>query len=124
MSQAGAGRWVRLWLWEPRPRGEASAAGVAFHQLDSFRELRRLLDSVVAGLDKVTTLREQLSNRQQEIREFLARQAHADEKQWAMDFSRSVFNLMQRSPSSYAAVTQTVVAQATISRFAVVSLLS
>jgi hypothetical protein len=41
-----------------------------------------------------------------------------------MDFSRSVFNLMQRSPSSYAAVTQTVVAQATISRFAVVSLLS
>lgn len=93
-------------------------------QLDSFRELRRLLDSVVAGLDKVTSLREQLSNRQQEIREFLARQAHADEKQWAMDFSRSVFNLMQRSPSSYAAVTQTVVAQATISRFAVVSLLS
>ncbi len=93
-------------------------------QLDSFRELRRLLDSVVAGLDKVTALREQLSNRQQEIREFLARQAHADEKQWAMDFSRSVFNLMQRSPSSYAAVTQTVVAQATISRFAVVSLLS
>ena len=93
-------------------------------QLDSFRELRRLLDSVVAGLDKVTSLREQLSNRQQEIREFLARQAHADEKQWAMEFSRSVFNLMQRSPSSYAAVTQTVVAQATISRFAVVSLLS
>jgi len=93
-------------------------------QLDSFRELRRLLDSVVAGLDKVTSLREQLSNRQQEIREFLARQAHADEKQWAMDFSRSVFNLMQRSTSSYAAVTQTVVAQATISRFAVVSLLS
>lgn len=93
-------------------------------QLDSFRELRRLLDSVVAGLDKVTSLREQLSNRQQEIREFLARQAHADEKQWAVDFSRSVFNLMQRSPSSYAAVTQTVVAQATISRFAVVSLLS
>ncbi|MCQ4259976.1 hypothetical protein [Stutzerimonas stutzeri] len=93
-------------------------------QLDSFRELRRLLDSVVAGLDKVTSLREQLSNRQKEIREFLARQAHADEKQWAMDFSRSVFNLMQRSPTSYAAVTQTVVAQATISRFAVVSLLS
>jgi len=92
--------------------------------LESFRELRRLLDSVVAGLDKVTALREQLSNRQQEIREFLARQAHADEKQWAMDFSRSVFNLMQRSPSSYAAVTQTVVAQASISRFAVVSLLS
>ena len=92
-------------------------------QLDSFRELRRLLDHVVAGLDKITALREQLSHRQQDIREFLARQAHADEKQWAMDFSRSVFDLM-RSPSSYAAVTQTVVAQATLSRFAVVSLLS
>lgn len=96
----------------------------AVRQLDSFRELRRLLDTVITGLDKVTALREQLSNRQKEIREFLARQAHADEKQWAMDFSRSVFNLMQRSPTSYAAVTQTVVAQATISRFAVVSLLS
>jgi len=31
---------------------------------------------------------------------------------------------MQRSPSSYAAVTQTVAAQATLSRFTVVSLLS
>ncbi|EXF44255.1 hypothetical protein BAY1663_03324 [Pseudomonas sp. BAY1663] len=93
-------------------------------QLDSFRELRRLLDSVVAGLEKVTALREQLGQRQREIREFLARQADADERQWAQDFSRSVFDLMQRSPSSYAAVTQTVVAQANISRFAVVSLLS
>lgn len=36
----------------------------------------------------------------------------------------ATFNLMQRSPSSYAAVTQTVVAQATLSRYAVVSLLS
>ncbi len=56
--------------------------------------------------------------------QFLARQANRDEKQWALDFSRSVFNLMQRSPSSYAAVTQTVAAQATLSRFTVVSLLS
>ena len=53
-----------------------------------------------------------------------AQQADVDEQQWAKDFSHSVFNLMQRSPSSYAAVTQTVVAQANISRFAVVSLLS
>jgi len=113
------GKYVRL-----QSREEQLLSFPEELQLDSFRELRRLLDSVVAGLDKVTALREQLSNRQQEIREFLARQAHADEKQWAMDFSRSVFNLMQRSPSSYAAVTQTVVAQATISRFAVVSLLS
>lgn len=93
-------------------------------QLDSFRELRRLLDDVVAGLDKIAALRDQLASRQREIREFLDRQADADEKQWAADFSRTVFNLMHRSPSSYAAVTQTVVAQATLSRFAVVSLLS
>lgn len=92
--------------------------------LDSLRELRRMLDTVVAGLEKVSALREQLGQRQREIREFLARQADADEQQWASDFSHSVFNLMQRSPSSYAAVTQTVVAQANISRFAVVSLLS
>jgi len=92
--------------------------------LDSLRELRRMLDTVVAGLEKVGALREQLGQRQREIREFLARQADADEQQWALDFSRSVFDLMQRSPSSYAAVTQTVLAQANISRFAVVSLLS
>jgi hypothetical protein len=92
--------------------------------LDSLRELRRMLDTVVAGLEKVGALREQLGQRQREIREFLAQQADVDEQQWAKDFSHSVFNLMQRSPSSYAAVTQTVVAQANISRFAVVSLLS
>lgn len=93
-------------------------------QLDSLRELRRLLDRVVSGLDKVTALREQLSQRQREIREFLARQADADEQQWALEFARELYELMQRSPSSYAAVTQTVVAQANIGRFAVVSLLS
>jgi hypothetical protein len=92
--------------------------------LDSLRELRRMLDTVVAGLEKVGALREQLGQRQREIREFLAQQADVDEQRWAKDFSHSVFNLMQRSPSSYAAVTQTVVAQANISRFAVVSLLS
>ncbi|MBU2014833.1 hypothetical protein ACBG90_05595 [Stutzerimonas kunmingensis] len=92
--------------------------------LDSLRELRRMLDTVVAGLEKVGALREQLGQRQREIREFLAQQADVDEQQWAKDFSHSVFNLMQRSPSSYAAVTQTVVAQANLSRFAVVSLLS
>lgn len=91
---------------------------------DSLRELRRMLDTVVAALEKVGSLREQLGQRQREIREFLAQQADVDEQQWAKDFSHSVFNLMQRSPSSYAAVTQTVVAQANISRFAVVSLLS
>ncbi|GLK90244.1 hypothetical protein [Pseudomonas turukhanskensis] len=91
---------------------------------DSQRELRRVLDSVVAALDKVGAIRDQLSHRQQEIRDFLARQANNDEKQWAADYASSAFNMVNRSPASYAAVTQTVVAQANISRFAVVSLLS
>lgn len=93
-------------------------------QLDSQRELRRVLDTVVAALDKVIALREQLAERQKEIREFLSRHTGQDEKQWAQNYASSVFNLMQRSPSSYAAVTQTVLAQANIGRFAVVSLLS
>ncbi|MBA1274864.1 hypothetical protein [Stutzerimonas azotifigens] len=93
-------------------------------RLDSLREMRRVLDSVVAALDKVSAMREQLGHRQEEIREFLARQADADEQEWALAYARSVFDLMNRSPSSYAAVTQTVVAQANISRFSVVSLLS
>lgn len=92
--------------------------------LDSFRELRRVLDDVVRALDKIASLREQLSHRQEEIREFLARQSHQDEKQWAQDYASLVFNLMRQSPSSYAAVTQTVIAQANINRFTVVSLLS
>lgn len=113
------GRYVRL-----ESQDEALLNFPEELQIDSLRELRRLLDSVVSGLEKITALREQLSARQREIREFLARQADADEKQWALDFSRSIFSLMQRSPSSYSAVTQTVVAQATLSRYAVVSLLS
>ncbi|WP_178111173.1 hypothetical protein [Pseudomonas sp. 8Z] len=92
--------------------------------LDSARELRRALDEVVAALDKIGSLREQLSHRQEEIREFLARHGDQNERQWARDFAGEVFNLMRRSPSSYSAVTQTVVAQANISRTTVVSLLS
>ena len=93
-------------------------------RLDGARELRRALDEVVAALDKIGALREQLSHRQDEIREFLARHAEHNEREWARDFAGEVFSLMRRSPSSYAAVTQTVVAQANISRSTVVSLLS
>ncbi|MBM7059119.1 hypothetical protein JQX08_00195 [Pseudomonas sp. UL073] len=93
-------------------------------QVDNQRELRRMLDNVINALDKIASLREQLGHRQEEIREFLARQAEQNEQQWAAEYASSVFNLMRDSGSSYAAVTQTVVAQANISRFAVVSLLS
>lgn len=88
------------------------------------RELRHMLDQVIDALDRIGTLRDQLRQRQGEIREFLARQADRDEQQWAQDYAASVFNLVRDSGSSYAAVTRTVVAQANLSRFAVVSLLS
>lgn len=88
------------------------------------RELRQMLDQVIDALDRIGTLRDQLRQRQNEIREFLARQAGSDEQQWAQDYADTVFDLVRQSGSSYAAVTQTVVAQANLSRFTVVSLLS
>lgn len=91
---------------------------------DSFRELRQLLDSVVSMLDKVGNLREQINQRQQDVRDFLARQESLDEQQWARTFAGAVFNINSRKSSSYAVVSQTVVAQAQLTRFAVVSLLS
>jgi len=92
--------------------------------LDSRQELRAQLDSVVAALDKVVDMREQIAQRREEIRAFLERQSDQDEKQWALGYAGSVFTIMRRNPSSYAAVTQAVMAQANLSRFAVVSLLS
>jgi hypothetical protein len=91
---------------------------------DSARELRQLLDSVVATLDRVGKLREQLSQRQADVREFLARQENLDEQQWALSFASVVFNRHARTSVSYATQSQTVVAQAQLTRFAVVSLLS
>lgn len=91
---------------------------------NSVRELRQLLDSVVATLDRVGTLREQLSQRQADVREFLARQESQDEQQWAFNFAGAVFSRSARSPASYGTQSQTVVAQAQLTRFAVVSLLS
>lgn len=91
---------------------------------DAFRELRQVLDSVIATLDRISALRDQLSHRQDDVRDFLARQESQDERQWAQSFAASVFALMGRSATSYTALTQTVVAQANLSRFAVVSLLS
>lgn len=93
-------------------------------RMDAPRELRAALNEVVAALDKISAVRDQLRHRQEEIREFLARNEVKDEREWARRFAGDVFSLMQRSPNSYAAVTQTVVAQANISRSTVVSLLS
>jgi len=92
--------------------------------LESFQEVRRVLDSVVRTLDRIQILRDQLAQRQQEIRQFLERQSDLDEQQWAHDYARKVYELMHKASANYATVSQTVVAQANLSRFAVVSLLS
>jgi hypothetical protein len=91
---------------------------------ESVRELRQMLDSVIVALDRIGTLRQQLSQRQEDVREFLTRQESQDEKQWALNFASAVFNINGRKASNYSAVSQTVVAQAQLTRFAVVSLLS
>lgn len=90
---------------------------------ESLKEMRRVLENVVAALDRVGVVRDQLVQRKKEIREFLARQSEQSEGQWALELAGQVFNLMQQAPSSYAAVSQTVVAQANLSRSSVVSLL-
>lgn len=125
LSVKGEGKLFATERYEPVQTHEESLLSFPDEiGADTYRELRRVLDSVVAALDRVGAIRDQLSHRQQEIRDFLARQTEADESQWARDYAGQVFNLMQRSPSSYASVTQTVVAQANISRYSVVSLLS
>ena len=87
-------------------------------------ELRQLLDTVVSALDRVNTLREQISQRHADVREFLARQESQDEKQWARNFASAVFIPSGHKAASYSLISQAVVAQSNLSRFAVVSLLS
>ena len=71
-----------------------------------------------------------LFKRQREIlpgrasKEFLAQQESQDEKQWALNFAGAVFDTQGRKASRYSVVAQTVIAQAQLTRFAVVSLLS
>lgn len=93
-------------------------------QQDSLEELRQLLNSVVVSLDRIAALREQLSQREADVREFLAHQESLDEKLWALTFASTVFNPRARNQSHYASLSQTVVAQANLTRFAVVSLLA
>ena len=91
---------------------------------DAFREQRQLLDSVVSALDRIGGLRDQLRHRQDDIRDFLDRHASEDEREWAHSFAASMLDRMGRSATHYSAAAQTVVAQANLSRFAVVSLLA
>jgi len=88
------------------------------------RELRSLLDSVLGVLERIDTLRDQLAQRQEDIREFLAQADARDERQWAQAFARSLYDLMGQGPDAYGAFAQAVIAQAQLSRFTVVSLLA
>jgi hypothetical protein len=94
----------------------------AANQLEGARDLRRVLDQVVTSLDRISALREQISQRQSEVQAFLARNTGQDEQQWAREFTGEVFRLLRSN--NFAALSQTVVAQSTISRYTVVSLLS
>lgn len=96
----------------------------ALESLDSEQSMRSLLDAVVKTLDRIARLEDQIAQRKNEIRAFLARHTDADEQRWAQDYAQKVFGLMQGARSDYAAVTQAVVSQANLNRFAVVSLLS
>jgi hypothetical protein len=91
---------------------------------NTFRELRQLLDSVVSALELIGALREQLSQRKTDIRDLLARQEGQDEKRWALGFASSVFDHLGRKSLGYSLVSKTVLAQANLTRFAVVNLLS
>lgn len=91
---------------------------------DSVTSTRRVLDNVVQALDRIARLSDQIAQRQDEIRDFLARQVDADEGRWANEYTRSVYGLLQRAASDYTAVSEMIVAQSNLNRFAVVSLLS
>jgi hypothetical protein len=91
---------------------------------DDVRELRRTLDAVVQTLDRISLLREHIAGRQQDIREFLARHAGQNEKQWASGFVDHLYRLLHDKGADYRVVSQTVVAQSNLNRFTVVSLLS
>ena len=125
LSVQGEGQLFAKGILTPVTTVEDGLLGITGNlQQNSIEELRKLLSSVVASLDRIATLREQLSQREADVREFLARQENQDEKQWALTFARTVFNPQARNQSHYASISQTVVAQANLTRFAVVSLLA
>lgn len=120
----GEGKLFSVNASQMQPREEGLLGFDPAAAQESARDLRQLLDSVIAALDRISNLRQQLHQRQDDVREFLARQESQDEKQWALNFASAVFNINGRKASSYSVVSQTVIAQAQLTRFAVVSLLS
>lgn len=92
--------------------------------LESVREMRQILDSVVSALDRVTQLREQIRERESDIRLFLAEHLQDDERQWAQTYVEALNEVMHRGPVNYVSQAQVVVSQANLTRYSVVSLLS
>ncbi len=94
-------------------------------QESSFKGMRQLLDSVVGSLNKVSSVRDQVSEQQASLKAFIAEQANPEEQQWAANFVGSLFDGQdQRQTAGYNRVATTVAAQAQLTRYAVVSLLS
>ena len=92
--------------------------------LESVREMREVLDSVVGALDRVAQLREQIREREADIRRFLAEHLDGDEQAWAQGYVDALYKVMKRGPVSYVSQAQVVVSQANLTRYSVVSLLS
>lgn len=92
--------------------------------LESVREMRQILDSVVSALDRVTQLREQIRERESDIRQFLAEHLQDDEREWAQTYVEALNKVMHRGSVNYVSQAQVVVSQANLTRYSVVSLLS
>jgi len=114
-----SGQYARVESAEDGLLGLPSHSG-----LESVREMRQILDSVVSALDRVAQLREQISERESDIRQFLAEHLQADEREWAQSYVEALNKVMHRGSVNYVSQAQVVVSQANLTRYSVVSLLS
>lgn len=92
--------------------------------LDSNSEMRQILDNVIAALDRIAILREQIREREADIRQFLREQLDGDEQQWAQNYLGSLLKVLRSGGNSYIAQSQIIVGQANLNRYNVVSLLA
>ena len=93
-------------------------------QLDSASEMRAILDNVVSALDRIAVLREQIREREADIRKFLREQLDGEEEQWAQNYLGSLLKVLRSGGNSYIAQSQIIVGQANLNRYNVVSLLA
>ena len=93
-------------------------------QLESTSEMRSILDNVIAALDRIAALREQIREREADIRQFLREQLDGDEQQWAQNYLGSLLKVLRSGANSYIAQSQIIVSQANLNRYNVVSLLA